>query len=548
MARAAGKSLEYRLAIWVSLGLLVFSAMSGAVRFFMDYQAQIEAADRLQRQLVQTLQAQAEVAAFVGNAEIANDVLSGLLTNDTIAQARISASNGFTQSQQRDDFTAEAQAATRYALRSPVDRQSIIGSLEVSSNQGVVRAQAIRSAVMQALLSVLQILTTAIILAWTFRRIVGRPVSSLARRLKNIVPGGSQRLSISPLHQHDAIGMLSASANSLLDAAENALNEERDLRRKVEQMEQHYRRIFETTNVGIMVLQADGRLINSNPILLQKIVGIRFNGQFTPDSEDFVRAIFVHPELAWSMINDASNAGRSVAADLQLKTETGAIRWAHCILSVSHDQAGQMELIEGVLYDVTARREQEDAARRSAEIDTLTGIHNRHGSDLFLERSLRHAAEDGLGVGLLMLDLDGFKGVNDTHGHAAGDQVLIEVARRLRENVHRATDLVGRLGGDEFVVVAYNCGEGQTLLGQMAGSIVASLSRPILLANGIEVQIGASVGIARYPADGSTTETLLNSADLALYQVKRQGKNGFAFAQQAPDTNTALAEPGRFTA
>lgn len=107
-------------------------------------------------------------------------------------------------------------------------------------------------------------------------------------------------------------------------------------------MEQHYRRIFETTNVGIMVLQADGRLINSNPILMQKIVGIHFNGQYTPGSGSFVSAIFAQPELAWAMMNEASTDARAPdTADLQLKTESGAISWAHCILSVSHDSEGR---------------------------------------------------------------------------------------------------------------------------------------------------------------------------------------------------------------
>lgn len=138
-----------------------------------------------------------------------------------------------------------------------------------------------------------------------------------------------------------------------------------------------------------------------------------------------------------------------------------------------------------------------------------------------------------MSVGVLMLDLDGFKAVNDTHGHAAGDRVLVEVARRLRENVQRSTDLVGRLGGDEFLVVAYNCGKGESLLNQMAGNIVASLSRPITLDNGTQVQIGASVGIARYPIDGSSCEALLHSADTALYRVKRHGNNSFAFSQPA---------------
>lgn len=125
----------------VSLGLLAFSVVSGTVRFYVDFRAQIEAADSLQRQLVRTLQAQAEVAAFAGNAEIANDVLTGLLTNDTSVRVHLRSSNGFARNQQREDLAVDALPSNRYPLRSPIDHQSVIGSLEVTSNQAVVRAQ-----------------------------------------------------------------------------------------------------------------------------------------------------------------------------------------------------------------------------------------------------------------------------------------------------------------------------------------------------------------------------------------------------------------------
>lgn len=524
------RSLQYRLAGVVSFGLLIFAIMAGGITFYFNFRAEIAAAADVQRQLVRTVQAQAEVAAFASNAEIAKDVLEGLLANESIAQVRLTSSNGFDQNKRRDESRREQLVSTVYALHSPIDRIAAIGELLVSADETAVRERAIRSAIGNALLHVVQIFLTALLLAVVFRRVVGQPISRLAQTLASIFPGSGKRLSVEEQHAKDEIGLLSASANSLLDAAEHALNEERELRFKVESMEQHYRRIFESTNVGIMVLKPGGSLINSNPILMKKIVGIHFDGQYTPESEDFISAIFVQSELAWAMVSEASARGRAVAADLQLKTANGKPRWAHCILSVSHDSKGRMELIEGVLYDVTARREQEEDARKRAEIDALTRIPNRLGCELFIDRSLRHASDDNVSVGIMLIDLDGFKVVNDTLGHAAGDGVLVEVANRLRQLIRRSTDLVGRLGGDEFIVIAYNCGDGRELLADMAGEIVNALSQPIELESGEVAQIGASIGISRFPDNGVTRSTLFEHADKAMYEVKRRGKNDFEFA------------------
>ena len=214
------------------------------------------------------MQSQAEVAAFAGNAKIASDVIDGLMTNETIDSVRLSAINGFTQHRSRTADMEGQLTITLYVLNSPMDKHTRIGELQIGADEVVVRSVAVRSALGGAARQVLQILLTTLLLSVAFRRVVGQPISRLAHQLAAIQPGEDERLQISQRHANDEIGMLSLSANTLLDAAKMALEDERQLRFKVEKMEQHYRRIFETTNVGIMVLQADGRLINSNPILL----------------------------------------------------------------------------------------------------------------------------------------------------------------------------------------------------------------------------------------------------------------------------------------
>jgi diguanylate cyclase (GGDEF)-like protein len=186
---------------------------------------------------------------------------------------------------------------------------------------------------------------------------------------------------------------------------------------------------------------------------------------------------------------------------------------------------------------VTDRKAAEDRARRQADHDALTGLRNRRGMEFFLDRSLRHAAEDADELGVMLIDLDGFKAINDTYGHDAGDQVLIGVANRMLARVRRASDLVARLGGDEFVVVATHSGPEAQALQELAADLVRVLREPFSIPGGAFVQIGASIGVARYPHSGLTRFELMAAADAAMYEAKRAGKNRYAMAQSGDDPN-----------
>ena len=164
---------------------------------------------------------------------------------------------------------------------------------------------------------------------------------------------------------------------------------------------------------------------------------------------------------------------------------------------------------------------------KRAQVDPLTGALTRGAFDERLQATIARSNEDGSGLALLFVDLDRFKFVNDTYGHETGDKLLREVGKVLRQNV-RGQDLLGRVGGDEFTVALMGVEE-ERAAATVARSLVKELSAPFKI-DGRDVQVSASIGISLYPRDGADPESLLKSADAAMYQVKEDGKNSFHFS------------------
>lgn len=524
--------LKLKLALRVTLGSLVFALIAGAAMFWAAFEHQHTEAASLQQQLAATVQSSAAVAAYVQNEEIARDVVTGLLSNPMVAAAGIETDTGARvfSSRRVAASVARNDAITHYPLKSPVMSEETIGRLLIEQDVNYINARAIAAARWQVIVLVLQIAISAVLLIVLFDFVVARPLNAVARMVEAAVPGSGTRLDVPVGHADDEIGSLVHSSNNLLATTERTLEDERALRATVERMEEHYRRIFETTHVGIMVLNQHGQLINSNPALLSRIVGMGHEAEEHAQDHRFIETIFTEPGAVWALITEASTSQRSASADCQLRTPDGSARWAHCIVSVVLGATDQVELIEGVLYDVTERKAQEERARRQAEHDTLTGLCNRRGMDIFLDRSLRHAAEAREVVAVMLIDLDGFKAVNDVHGHGAGDQVLKVVASRMLARIRRASDLVARQGGDEFVVIVTHCGADTVAVEEIANDLVALLGAPIPIGGGVDVQVGASIGIARYPVNGHTRLLLMAAADAAMYSAKKAGKNRFAMA------------------
>jgi diguanylate cyclase (GGDEF)-like protein len=168
----------------------------------------------------------------------------------------------------------------------------------------------------------------------------------------------------------------------------------------------------------------------------------------------------------------------------------------------------------------------EEQVRHLAKYDMLTGLLNRHAVCFKLEQCIRDAEADNSQLVILFIDLDRFKPINDRYGHAAGDQILKVTAKRMQHQV-RSDDCVGRLGGDEFIIILPPDPSMETAVLKVVGRILRAIEEPIEIDSGVRVNVTASIGLSRYPVDGSSSEALISRSDTAMYRVKRSGGNAF---------------------
>jgi diguanylate cyclase (GGDEF)-like protein/PAS domain S-box-containing protein len=233
-------------------------------------------------------------------------------------------------------------------------------------------------------------------------------------------------------------------------------------------------------------------------------------GPFAPEMELHVRYVI--------------SARTTYRGELPFARDTGRQRTYEYLLVPVLDPDGKCEAVAGTARDITERKAAEERVRRSANYDHLTDLPNRSLFRERLELELKHSARTGLPLALLFIDLDGFKDVNDRLGHAAGDELLQHVGRRIRACV-RGTDMVARVGGDEFIVILTDITQ-PPHVESLCDKILGELSKPFSLRAG-EASISGSIGVTRYPGDGGNLDELVRNADAAMYRAKNAGRNQF---------------------
>jgi diguanylate cyclase (GGDEF)-like protein len=252
----------------------------------------------------------------------------------------------------------------------------------------------------------------------------------------------------------------------------------------------------------------------------------------------------VHPEDRAAVEKTVLEAVRAQTGwDLEHRVQTpaGELRFVHHQGAVDIDPLNGERRVLGTVQDTTQRRVDEEKIKRLAYYDSLTGLPNRRLLHERLERMLRHSRDESRQVAVMFVDIDRFKWVNDSLGHAAGDRLLTEVARRLVDSLRLgdgifrsgrdAGHFLSRVGGDEFVITLMTP-EGPEVAGKVARRILSALQRPCVI-EGKEIAISASIGVALYPTDAQSADALMRHADVAMYNAKKGGRNRYQFYTQA---------------
>jgi diguanylate cyclase (GGDEF)-like protein/PAS domain S-box-containing protein len=245
--------------------------------------------------------------------------------------------------------------------------------------------------------------------------------------------------------------------------------------------------------------------------------------------EDFLAVI--HPDDLQVFI-DATQAHleyrEKYDVEYRIVDKQGQMRWMRSVGRVDETRSAEPTYFRGIVQDITERKAAEEQIKQLAFYDPLTELANRRLLNDRLQYGIELAQRVGNQLAVLVLDLDRFKAVNDNFGHKAGDELLQMVAKRITAQL-RKIDTAARLGGDEFVVLLTDITH-HIDVERVALAIIVELSEPFLLHAGDIANIGTSIGISFYPEHGKNPETLLDRADMALYQAKEQGRGRFCIA------------------
>lgn len=535
------RKLYFKVALAIAFGSAIIATLSSLVFYFNEISRIQERARADINQLSVMVEKTASIAVYVQDIELAKEIIKGLTINDLVSHVELVSSSGFTLDSGSGSLLGLGQVE-KIKLYHPFNENELIGELRLLADEEFINNNARNSAVNQAQMLALLTVTIALLVSLIVHQTLTSPLNQITKQFEKVEPGTDIEILVPRFHQGDEIGSLAKGINKLICSLNRSIESERDIREKTEVLERKFRLIFEQASAGICLIDRDNLLVTANPafqsILLKKdsisdAMGLSLTDWFHNKEE---------LEVFLSKIRDNSKLD-TVALDLKLKAIPDQPDcWVHCLFSkvIDNDKESAL-IIEVLMYDVTERTEREVNTRFEADHDLLTHLKNRRAGERVLGSLIERAKKNNEIVVIMNIDLDKFKIVNDVYGHEAGDSVLTEVGRRLMA-VFRNDDICIRWGGDEFVVGCYFdtnrlADRGKAAIEALGEKLVVALSQHLSLSGDVVIEMGASVGISIFPQHANDLDTMLNVADLAMYQSKQAGRNQFCIFQPELSVN-----------
>ncbi|MCM2972615.1 diguanylate cyclase [Larsenimonas suaedae] len=486
------------------LGVLFLGAALGI-------QSRDEAKRQGQRleELMSTVERATQIACFINDTQLAQEVVEGLLGNRIVMDVRIIASDTTVLAAGGAGGQGADTAVSR-DIKSPFDASKSICRIFMVPDQAQIDHLVADASRFLSAALVLQLLGIGLCVILVTVKFVTRPIAGLSRKLGELEAETGQKLDVPRGNHHDEIGRLVLSVNAMIDRLMQSLTEERRLRQLHAMEERRYSLLFDNVEAGIFEIDHQGRLVSANAA---------FQRLFELESIDRGQQVPVLSERVRGLAVPASGSSNPrTQLELCLSARGAQERWIAVSLSWLKE-----DHLQGVVHDITARKRAAEQAEELATTDPLTGYGNRLG----FERELSAASGSGSDRAILLIDFDHFKQINDTYGHHVGDEALIEMAGRLHRLLD-AGDYLARLGGDEFVMLLSSRTH-RDALDAMLISLRKACETPVLTIENTHVYMGVSIGIAVLGRDAHDGSRALQLADKAMYAAKRAGRNTWRY-------------------
>jgi diguanylate cyclase (GGDEF)-like protein/PAS domain S-box-containing protein len=531
------KRLSYQQAKWALLLVLFLGSIVSVAQIVIDWQHEQKHVDARVEKILNILKDPAIQAAYSLDRQLAAQVISGLMKDDAIFEAELKDDFGGIIARQRvapsDDhlgWLAELLVGRIIFFSTPliVEPDLRVGQINVWVDGAIITSDFVSRSIRVLLFGLARNLVLGIALLGLFYVLTSRPLAQLTQQLKQLDQQARRPKGLTYLdgHQEDELGILVETFNQVWasrDQTESLLAEK----------EAYFRAVMEQSGEALILADLEGNILDVNAEACRSLAY---------DSDELVKLTLADIDANSSHRSiviwvRAIEEGRPVSIDSHFRRKDGLVYPVEirCNLVTLN---GQKCLLASI-RDMSERRKAEDRVHYLAYYDDLTKLPNRRLLQNRLELTLSVARRHQHIGALLFLDLDRFKMVNDSLGHAAGDELLALTAVRIKGCL-REEDTAARIGGDEFVILVPELSDdlsvAQNLVRQLAQRLLVEFSLPFNIRDQ-SVYITVSIGISLFPFNDATGSDLLQQADTAMYQTKAKGRNGYYFYRAEMQTH-----------
>ena len=510
MINIYGLGFRFSLFLIAAAVLVVFTTAEFFYR--ATYENEISEANNDIQELYQTVAATASIAAFLEDEDLAKEAINGLVKTEKILAASIKSEALYYQVNVENAINKSTTPRT-FVVRHPFIPEESLAEVKVYPNFDHIINQAEKISTdnnYSLYFEALVVGTVALIITYY---IIIAPMLRVGRSLHKITPGTNERIDIPEYHTKSEIGALVNDTNQLLNKVEEQFTQERQLREEIEFLEKRFRMLFENAKSATVLMAENGTIeLRNNAFndLVEKIgIGIK------QGYGELLEELFETPAAMKSAITEAFARNEFATGEYQLKGKTdGNTVWIQLIASPLLAEEGE-RYYQLTLNDISSRRQELQKLALQADFDALTGIYNRNGGEKLISKLMRKEHQ----FALALIDLNGFKAVNDIYGHDAGDEVLVFVADQLREKI-RKNDVAIRWGGDEFMLLLQ--ADDEKSVQRVVEKVNTGVKQPFYFNNETKpTVVSMSVGVAFYPETSRNLHALVKLADIAMYKAKQ---------------------------